>query len=63
MNRTLDYYLTGKIEGVMEILQQLSEDDGFTIYPTKKYIVEKLTELKLTKYVESIVEKYYTEQE
>jgi hypothetical protein len=60
MDRTTDYYLTGKAEGVMELLQQLSEKDGFTVYPTKKYVIDKLTELKLSKYIEPVITTYYS---
>lgn len=52
-------YEYAKVEGVMVVLQQLSEKDGFTVYPTKKYVVDKLTELKLAEYVEPIINNYY----
>ena len=52
-------YVYAKIEGVMEVLQQLSERDGFTVYPTKKYVVNKLIELGLTHYIEPIINNYY----
>jgi len=52
-------YESAKVEGVMEVLQQLSEKDGFTVYPTKKYVIDKLTELELTEYVEPIINNYY----
>lgn len=54
-----NHYGYAQIEGVMEVLQQLSEKDGFTVYPTKKYVVDKLTELRLTKYIEPVINNYY----
>ena len=61
MDRSLSFFESGKIEGIMTVLQELSVKDGFTIYATKEYIVEKLTELNLTKYIPLIIEEYYTE--
>jgi len=63
MNRTLSYFQTGREEGIMIVLQQLSVKDGFTAYPTKDYVVKKLTELDLTKYIDSIIYEFYTEHD
>src|SRR4028118_674011 len=52
-------YEYAKVEGVMVVLQQLSERDGLTVYPTKKYVVDKLTELELSQYIEPIINNYY----
>ena len=57
------FYFSGRTEGIMIVLQELSLKDGFTRLATKEYTIQKLTELKLTEYIESIVEEYYTEQE
>ena len=47
----------------MIVLQELSVKEGFTRTVTKEYAIQKLNELELTEYIESIVEEYYTEQE
>ena len=57
------FYFSGRTEGIMIVLQELSLKDGFTRAVTKGYATQKLTELELTEYIESIVEEYYTEQE
>jgi len=63
MNRTLSYFQTGREEGIMIVLQQLSVKECFTSYPTKDYVVKKLTELDLTKYIDSIINGFYTEHD
>lgn len=63
MDNTLRYFQSGKLEGIMIVLQELSVKDGFTRSVTKDYAIQKLTELELTEYIDSIVEEYYTEQE
>ena len=55
------FYFCGRTEGIMIVLQELSLKEGFTRTVTKDYAVQKLTELELTEYIESIVEEYYTE--
>lgn len=55
----MSYYEYARVEGVMGVLQQLSEKDGFTVYPTKKYVIDKLTELELIKYIEPVINNYY----
>ena len=57
------FYFSGRTEGIMIVLQELSLKDGFTRTVTKDYAIQKLTELELTEYIEYIVEEYYTEQE
>ena len=57
------FYFSGRTEGIMIVLQELSLKEGSNRLVTKDYVVQKLTELELTEYIESIVEKYYTEQE
>lgn len=57
------FYFSGRIEGIMIVLQELSVKDGFTRFVTKDYAIQKLTELELTEYIDLIVEEYYTEQE
>ena len=57
------FYFSGRAEGIMIVLQELSLKEGFTRTVTKDYAIQKLTELELTEYIESIVEEYYTEQE
>lgn len=56
-------YFSGRTEGIMIVLQELSLKEGFNRLVTKDYAIQKLTELELTEYIESIVEEYYTEQE
>ena len=57
------FYFSGRTEGIMIVLQEISLKEGFTRNVTKNYAIQKLTELELTEYIESIVEEYYTEQE
>ena len=57
------FYFSGRTEGIMIVLQELSVKEGFTRTVTKEYAIQKLNELELTEYIESIVEEYYTEQE
>ena len=63
MDRNASFFFSGRVEGIMIVLQKLSLKEGFTRVVTKDYAVQKLTDLELTEYIESIVEEYYTEQE
>ena len=56
-------YSSDRTEGIMIVLQELSVKEGFNRLVTEEYAIQKLTELELTEYIESIVEEYYTEQE
>ena len=56
-------YSSDKTEEIMIVLQELSVKEGFNRLVTEEYAIQKLTELELTEYIESIVEEYYTEQE
>ena len=61
MDRTLDYYLTGRQEGILIFLQKLGKKEGFPDeYITKEFVVKKLTEFELTEYIEPIIQKYFT---
>ena len=61
VNRTLSYYLTGKEEGILIVLQKLGKKEGFPDeYITKEFVVSKLTELELTEYIEPIIQEYFT---
>lgn len=61
MDRTRSYWQDGRTEGIMIMLQELSVKDGYTITPTRDYVVEKLTELNLTKYIDDVLAEYYIE--
>ena len=63
MDRNASFFFSGRTEGIMIVLQELSLKDGFTRSVTKDYAIQKLTDLELTEYIECIVEEYYTEQE
>ena len=63
MDRNASFFFSGRVEGIMIVLQKLSLKEGFTRVVTKDYAVQKLTDLELTEYIECIVEEYYTEQE
>lgn len=61
-DRVLSFFCTGKLEGIMTVLQELSVKDGFTEFPTKNYIFTKLTELNLADYIKPIFSEYYSEE-
>lgn len=61
-DRAVSFFYTGKLEGIMIVLQELSVEDGFTEFPTKNYISTKLTELNLSDYIEPIFSEYYSEE-
>ena len=62
MDRTLDYYLTGRSEGILIFLQKLGKKSG--LFPdelvTRQFVIEKLTELGLTEDIEPIIQVYFT---
>ena len=62
MDRTLDYYLTGRAEGILVLLQKLGKKSG--LFPneqiTRDFVIDKLTELELTEYIEPIIQVYFT---
>lgn len=60
-NRALSYYLTGREEGILIVLQKLGKKEGFPDeYITKEYVIQKLTELELTEYIEPIIQEYFS---
>ena len=62
MEESSDYF-SGRTEGIMIVLQELSLKEGSNRLVTEEYAIQKLTDLELTEYIEPIVEEYYTEQE
>lgn len=64
VNRTVSYFFSGRTEGVMIVLQKLGKKEGFPDeYITREFVIEKLTELELTEYIEPIIQEYFTEEE
>lgn len=61
MNECISFYESGKVEGMMILLQKLGKKEGFPDeYITEKFVIQKLTELELTKYIEPIIAEYFT---
>lgn len=51
-------YGYARCEGILIVLQKLGKKEGFPI--TKEYVIQKLTELELTEYIEPLITNYFT---
>jgi hypothetical protein len=58
--REFSFFFSGRLEGILIVLQELSVKDGFTDSPTKEYVSQKLTELNLANYIKPIINEFYT---
>jgi len=59
MSNNSDPYVFGRNEGVMMMLMGLSRQEEIDGQPSKEWTINKLNELGMSRYIESILAEYY----